>query len=248
MAATGETMMGARASSGAELGRELETAFRLPSEGWPRAVFQSDYGYRGGRLLVEGKAVLDVASRDKLLAGVSTTLADGARVTVKLVAVDGDDALELELDGELALPEKAIAAKPSRSAWVHAVIALVGSFAGFAGGYLYLVKAQSLADPWALKMAYHTAGWHLLLTFTLFPASVWGQRAGIRAVQLISLVFFFIHVGIAIANAGYPDSLHDGAIAALNALSGLLFLASVLYGQRAWRDMDPIVALRSGRV
>ena len=246
MAATGDAMTGA--PSGAELGRELETAFRLPVEGWPRAVFHSDYGYRGGRLVVDGRPVLDVSSRDKLVAGVSATLPTGQRVTVRLVDVDQSDVLELHVGDELALPERAIAAKPSRSAWFHAVIALVGSFAGFAGGYLYLVKAQSLADPWALKMAYHTAGWHLLLTFTLFPASVWGQRAGIRAVQFISLVFFCIHVGIAIANAGFPDSLHDGAIAALNAVSGLLFLASVIYGQRAWRDMDPIDALKSGRV
>ncbi|MEQ9318234.1 MAG: hypothetical protein RIF41_03705 [Polyangiaceae bacterium] len=246
MAATGDVMVGT--ASSAELGRELETAFRLPKPGWPRAVFQSDYGYRGGRLVVDGRPVLDVPSRQPLARGVSTTLVTGERVTITLVEVEGTDALELTLDGEPAIVEQAISAKPSRSAWIHAVIALVGSFAGFAGGYIYLVKAQSLSDPWALKMAYHTAGWHLLLTFTLFPASVWGQRVGIRAVQLISLVFFCIHVGIAIANAGFPNSLHDGAIAVLNALSGLLFLASVIYGQRAWRDMDPIEALRQGRL
>ena len=123
----------------------------------------------------------------------------------------------------------------------------MGSFAGFASGLLYLTKAQSLADPWALKMAYHTAGWHLLLTLTLFPASVWGQQRGIRAVQVISVVFFAIHVGIAIANASQPDSLHDGPIALLNGISGLLFLASALYGQRAFADMDPIQALRERR-
>ena len=242
MAATGDTMVGA------ELGRELDTAFRLPKDGWPRAVFQSDYGYRGGRLVVDGRPVLDVPSRQALARGVSTTLVTGERVTVTVVEVEGGDTIELTLDGEPAIAEQTIAAKPSRSAWIHAAIALLGSFAGFAGGYIYLVKAQTLADPWALKMAYHTAGWHLLLTLTLFPASVWGQRGGIRAVQLISLVFFCIHVGIAIANAGFPDSLHDGAIAVLNALSGLLFLASVIYGQRAWRDMDPIQALRDGRL
>ena len=74
----------------------------------------------------------------------------------------------------------------------------------------------------------------------LFPASVWGQRAGIRAVQVVSLVFFFIHAGIALANAGVSDP----AIAAFNAASGLLFGASTLVGQRAHRDMDPIRARR----
>jgi hypothetical protein len=86
-----------------------------------------------------------------------------------------------------------------------------------------------------------------LLTLTLFPASVWGQQLGIRAVQLVSCVFFFIHVGIAVANGVAPDSLRDGSIAMLNALSGLLFLVSVIYGQRAHRDMDPVAALQLGR-
>ena len=101
-------------------------------------------------------------------------------------------------------------------------------------------------SAWALKMAYHTAAWHLLLTFTLFPASVWGQRLGIRSVQIVSLVFFCIHLGIAIANAFWRDagSLVDVWIAFYNALSGVLFLASLIYGNRAHSDMDPVTALR----
>jgi hypothetical protein len=63
------------------------------------------------------------------------------------------------------------------------------------------------------------------------------------------MLFFLIHVGIAIANvgAGDPADPLEGAIAFLNALSGVLFLATVLYGNRAWRDMDPVRALREGR-
>jgi hypothetical protein len=93
-------------------------------------------------------------------------------------------------------------------------------------------------------MGLHMAGWHLLLTLTLFPASVWGQRIGIRVVQAVSLVFFLIHAGIATANL----DMADPAIAVLNALSGLLFGAATLYGQRAHRDMDPIRALVEARI
>jgi len=137
-----------------------------------------------------------------------------------------------------------------RSAWTHAVLALTGSGAGFVASYLYLLKAQALQSDWALKMGYHMAGWHLLLTFTLFPASVWGQRIGIRSVQLVSLLFFFIHAGIALANIGPHDPTNpdDPSIAFFNALSGLLFLIAAIYGNRAYRDMDPVEALRTGRI
>jgi hypothetical protein len=236
------------APSDTRLGRDLRSAFRLPVTGWPLAVVESDYGFRGARLVVNDRPLLDVPSRDRLLEGVTTRLPDGHELRLTLETEQGQDRIQLTVDGRAALPESAISAKPSRSAWIHAAIALVGSFAGFGGGLFYLIKAQNLVDPWAMKMAYHTAGWHLLLTFSLFPASVWGQRVGIRAVQLVSLVFFFIHLGIAIANVVTPDSMHDGSIAVLNAISGVLFLASVIYGQRAWRDMDPIAALRTGRV
>ena len=237
-----------QAQSDQSLGRELSTAFRLPLADWPRAIFETNYRFDGGRLSVEDRAVLDVPSRERLLAGSTTTLAGGAQIEVRLLEQDGSDHLVIFVDGKEAPRESALSAKPTRSAWTHAVIALLGSAAGFIAGYLYLVKAQALESPWALKMAYHTAGWHLLLTLTLFPASVWGQRPGIRSVQVVSFIFVCIHVGIAIANGAAPDSLHDGPIAVLNALSGLLFLASVIYGQRAYRDMDPIAALKAGRI
>ncbi len=227
----------------------LEIAFRLPIEGWPRALFRSDYGYGHAELVLPGQRVLLRApNRAALEVGAEACLETGERVTLRLETASGDPEIRVLVDGDVALREDELHAPPSRSAWVHAVIAFSGSLAGFVAGYLYLGKAQALADPWALKMAYHTAGWHLLLTFTLFPASVWGQRPGIRGVQFISLVFFFIHVGIAIANWSTPDSMHDGAIAGLNALSGALFLASVLYGERAHRDMDPVKALQHGRL
>lgn len=226
-----------------------EIPFRLPLEGWPRALFRSDYGYGHAELTLGGdRTLLRAPNRAALERGAQTRLASGEVVTLRLDQTSGAPVVRVLVDGDDALREDAIHAPPSRSAWLHALIALVGSAAGFVAGYLYLLKAQQLESPWALKMAYHTAGWHLLLTFTLFPASVWGQRVGIRSVQLISVIFFCIHVGIALANWSSPDSLHDGPIALLNALSGALFFASVLYGQRAHRDMDPIAALTTGRL
>lgn len=226
-----------------------EIPFRLPLEGWPRALFRSDYGYGHAELTLAGdRTVLRAPSRAALEQGAELRLDTGEILTLRLDHESGTPVVRVLVDGDDAVREDTIHAPPSRSAWIHALIALVGSAAGFIAGYLYLLKAQQLESPWALKMAYHTAGWHLLLTFTLFPASVWGQRVGIRSVQLVSLIFFFIHVGIAAANLSSPDSLHDGGIALLNGVSGVLFLVSVLYGQRAHRDMDPIAALTSGRL
>jgi hypothetical protein len=224
----------------------LEIAFRLPAPGWPRAVFQSDYGHRGGSLTVGGAQILRARSREDLLAGVEGRLpgANGAPVAMRLVEEGGAPVVVVTASGVPAVREDRIWARPTRSAWTHAFIALAGSAAGFAASWFYLAKAAALHDDWARKMGMHTAGWHLLLTFTLFPASVWGQRMGIRAVQLVSLVFACIHAGMALANS----DLGDPAIAAFNAASGVLFLASVLYGQRAHRDMDPVAALRAGRV
>jgi len=129
---------------------------------------------------------------------------------------------------------------------VHAWIALAASAAGFVAGFLYLLQSYARDSAWDLKMAQHMTAWHLLLTFTLFPASVWGQRIGIRSAQAVSLVFFCIHAGIAIANIGPGDPLNpdDPWIGVLNAVSGALFLAAVVYGQRAFSDMDPVAALR----
>jgi hypothetical protein len=234
--------MSSPAASETHEGRNLEIAFRLPLPGWPRAVFQSDYGYRGGRLLLDGTQVLAAPSREALERGVEGQ-ALGAPLAMRLVDQGGAPALELTAAGNQARREGRIFAQPTRSAWTHALLALGGSAAGFAASWSYLAKAAALHDDWARKMGQHTAGWHLLLTFTLFPASVWGQRPGIRAVQLVSLVFVLIHAGMALANA----DLGDSGIAFFNAASGLLFLASVVYGNRAHHDMDPIAALVAGR-
>jgi hypothetical protein len=223
---------------------DLRVAYRLPLTGYPRAVVVKNRGGGGARLVVETETVADARNRDELLAGVTGTLASGEEVALRAVDKGGSEQIQIEVAGKRAVREDKAWAKPSRSAWAHAFIALGGSAAGFASSAVYLVKAHALADEWALKMGNHTAGWHLLLTFTLFPASVWGQRFGIRAVQVVSFVFFGIHLGIALANA----DLADRWIAFFNALSGVLFLVSVVYGQRAYRDMDPAAALASGRV
>jgi hypothetical protein len=223
----------------------IEHAFRLPLPGWPRAQFKCGFGYENARLVVDGARVLLGATRADLERGIEGELRSGERVAMQLQ----DGQIVVVAAGKRAIREDRVFAKPTRSAWIHAFIALFGSAAGFAASAFYLVRSSALRglDPmssvWAYKMGIHTAGWHLLLTFTLFPASVWGQRLGIRAVQLVSLVFFCIHAGIALAN----KDMSDPAIAAFNALSGALFAASVLYGQRAHRDMDPLRALAEGR-
>lgn len=224
----------------------IHFAYRLPLSGWPRALFNSGFGHENARLIVDGVRVLSATTREELEEGVEGVLPSGEPVAMQLT----DRGLVVAAAGKRALREDRIFAKPTLSAWIHAVIALIGSAAGFAASAFYLTKASYLAnlDPlsaqWAHKMGIHTAGWHLLLTFTLFPASVWGQRIGIRAVQVTSLVFFCIHVGIALANA----DLADPSIAFFNALSGLCFGVSVLYGQRAHRDMDPLRALAENRI
>lgn len=218
----------------------LEIPFRLPLDGLPRAVFRTDYGYRGGVLLLDGHEVLRASSREELAQGV-TARANGAQITAAL-APEGD-VVKLLCDGREAAREDTLRARPTRSAWIHAYQALGGSAAGFIASFFYLLRAEALQSEWALKMARHMAGWHLLLTFTLFPASVWGQRLGIRSVQLVSLIFFCIHVGIATANL----DMESPPIAFFNAVSGVLFLVATLYGQKAHREMDPIKALREGR-
>ncbi len=209
--------------------------FRLPSG---RAIFESDHLFSRGRL-TDGNATIfefDGTANREL-----TTTWQGHELALMLPEATTPDPNDLALvvDGEPALREDRMRLSASRSAWMHAFIALFASFAGFVASYLYMVKADASSDAWALKMGIHTAGWHLLLTLTLFPASVWGQRIGIRAVQFVSFVFFCIHLGIAIANFVDP-SPHDGPwIAIFNALSGAFFLGAVFYGQRAHRDMNP---------
>ena len=230
---------------------EHEIAFRLPLEGWPRAIFRTTFGYQGGQLEVDGKVALKASSRQELETGLAGNLPDSTHRLELILEGADTPVIGVTLDGQRALLEEELSAPPSRSAWLHAFIALAASAAGFAAGYIYLMKARDLGSAWSMKMANHMAGWHLLLTLTLFPASVWGQRIGIRVVQGVCLVFFFIHVGIAWANVAPSDAgsaLHDGWIAGLNGLSGIFFLLGVLYGQRAHRDMDPVAALKRGLI
>ena len=223
---------------------EQRITFRLPVAGAPQAIFVTDYGLRRGRLIVDGTVILDVPSRKDLADGVSAKLAGNA-ATVALQATDGD--VQLWVDGIAARREDALRAPSSRSAWIHGWIALGGSAFGLVASYLYVLRATTLGDAWSMRMAMHMAAWHLLLTLTLFPASVWGQRGGIRAVQGTSLVFFAIHVAIAFSNARASSEIVEGAsIAFFNAASGLMFLAAVAYGQRAYSDMNPLRAARTG--
>lgn len=219
-------------------------AFRLPLDGHPRAVVTSDYGLRRARVCLGGRIALEVVSAADLARGVAATL-EGCG-TLVLRAADGE--LELTLDGAPALREEDLTAPVSRSVWLHAWIALAGSLLGFVASGLYLHRARVFADPWAMKMALHMAGWHFLLAVSLFPASILGQRTGIRAVQAVSALFFAIHAGIAISNAT-PDPGHGSTpwVGLLNAASGVAFLGAAIYGQVAHRDMDPEVGLARPR-
>jgi hypothetical protein len=229
---------------------EIELGFLLPLPGWPRATFESDFLYERAALRVDGAVVLEATGRGALEAGVTGALgAPAAVVGMRLgTTAHGAPDVRVTVDGRPARREDALRARPTRSAWTHACLALAASAAGFVASYLYLLRAAAEEGDWALKMARHMAGWHLLLTVTLFPASLWGGRTGIRAVQATALLFLAIHAGIALANAGAgAPTDHEGAIAFFNAASGAFFLAAALYGNRAHRDMDPVAALRAGR-
>jgi hypothetical protein len=220
-----EPSEGSRPPAQSASGHSPLSLTRLPE----RAEFVSDYGLRGGRLFVDGALALEARTRAELEEGVTGALPDARRLRV---VTEGDE-LCLFVDGVAAPREDRLSAPTARSAWIHAWLALSGSLFGFVASWLYVRRAAH--DPWAMKMAVHMAAWHLFLVLTLFPASVWGQRIGIRAVQLASLVFFCIHVGIALANTGETDW-----IGVLNGASGVMFGVTVVWGQRAWRDMDPI--------
>jgi hypothetical protein len=224
--------------------------FRLPVTGYPRAVFETDYGYREGRLCVDGVLVVETSSREELAAGVQGRLPESdIEIRARLREAEGkEEELEVTAEGVAALREDRLVAPTSRSAWIHASQALAGSAFGFLASWLYLERARATGDPWPLKMATHMAAWHLLLVLTLFPASAWGQRVGIRAVQFVSLVFFAIHAGIAIANLASSGSIDPAGpwIALCNGLSGAFFLVATIYGNRAHRDMDPVAALLAG--
>lgn len=211
---------------------ELRVAFRLPDA--RRLVFVSDYGLRGGRLLEGDRVLIDAPTTEALEGGASGRFDTGV---LTLQARDPDD-VRLLLDGAEISREDRLRAPITRSAWIHAFLALGGSLFGFIASWLYVRRAGLASDPWALKMALHMAAWHLLLVLTLFPLSVLGQRVGIRIVQGTSLLFFCIHAGIAAANTG---PAFDGPwIALFNGASGLAFLCAAIYGSRAYADMDPL--------
>ncbi len=221
----------------------------LPLPGWPRAVFESNYLYDGGRLLLNDEVIVDAADRGDLESGIRTQMPiTHEPLDLQLTTTAGGATeIAINVDGRRARREDRLRARPAPSAWVHASLALAASGAGFIASYLYLLRSAEQESEWAMKMAYHMAGWHLLLTFTLFPISLWGGRAGIRLVQFVCMLFFFIHLGIALANFGAESGGHTGSIALFNGLSGIFFLAAGIYGNRAHRDMDPVAALRQGR-
>jgi hypothetical protein len=223
----------------------LEIGLLLPLESLPSACVHTDYLYGGARLEVDGRNVLEAANRKTLERGVCGRLPGGEQVEMQFVAATRE--LVVRVDGRRALRADRLRAGISPSVWLHAAIALAGSAAGFVASWLYLHKAAALHSDWAAKMGQHTFGWHILLTLTLFPASILGQRLGIRLVQGVCLVFCFIHAGMAIANIVSPDAASplDPWIAGFNAASGLFLGAAVVVGQRAYRDMDPVAFVRS---
>jgi hypothetical protein len=217
---------------------QLVISFSASNSTLPRLRFVSDYSLNGAQIWAGNALLLRVATREELETGVCA-FAAGVAHQIAVRATHPTD-VRVEVDGRPARRDDLHARPPSRSAWIHAWLALGGSMFGFIAGALYVVRSQASGDPWAMKMAWHMAVWHLLLTLTLFPASVWGQQLGIRVVQLTSVVFFAIHLGIALSNAASGTTLEQGmAIAAFNAVSAAVFLAAALWGFRAYRDMDP---------
>ncbi len=218
---------------------------RLPLPDWPAVTVESAYGGGETMLRIEGRDVLCAQDRDDLRRGVSADL-DGRTLRMKLDEDGAGGALHVEIDGIPAVDESSLSPRASRTAWRHALLVAAASLAGFIASYLYLERAYATDSVWSLKMAYHMAGWHLVLTLVLAPAVILFGRIGIRFVQGTAALFFAIHLGIAISNALDPASLHHGgAIALWNAVSGLFFLAAVPYGNVAWRDMDPVLALKA---
>lgn len=154
----------------------LSLAFRLPLAGWPRAVLETDHLYSRSRLVVDGRELVGAHSRAQLESGVRGRLDGGGECVEVRLSMDGAiPNIEVRVDGRAAIAESDLSAAPTPSAWKHAFIALLASAAGFVASYLYLREAWAINSGWSLKMAYHMAGWHLLLTVTLFPASVWGS-------------------------------------------------------------------------
>jgi hypothetical protein len=223
-----------------------ELRFRLPVKGCPEVVFETNYSYAGGRLLMGEEELLVVASRQELRDGASCCFHDTDEVLfIELISDSVNRAyLVMTLGGRKALTEKELTLHPSRSTWIEASLALLASVFGLWASYRYLALFQQTGEAWPLKMACHMAGWHLLLVLTLFPAVAWGQRIGIRTAQVVSGLFALIHLGIALANFfSMGEKVDTPGIAFFNAASGILFLAALVYGARAHSDMDPVAAL-----
>jgi hypothetical protein len=225
----------------------FRSVFIVPGTPLRRVVFESDFAFQRGRLLLDDDEVAHADSRRALEDGLCSSAGNsgGLNLCAHLEMKGAVPTVVVTCDGAPLPAEEELRPSPSRSAWIHAFIALAGSVAGFTASLIYLERAQAVDSTHAFKMAYHMAGWHLLLVLTLFPASVWGQRLGIRSVQVVSLMFFCIHAGIALANATNPIPADptEFRIAVWNAVSGLFFAIATVYGQRAWRDMNPLRAI-----
>src|SRR5690242_17709737 len=99
----------------------IEVAFRLPLDGWPRALFRSDFGYGRARLQIEGEQVLRADSRDELERGIEGSWdANGAPLMMKLRDRGGVSVVQVLVAGREAVREDKVWAKPTRSAWIHA--------------------------------------------------------------------------------------------------------------------------------
>lgn len=211
--------------------------FVLPDRNLTRVCFESDYEFRSTRVRIAEREILELANPQELDRGTTLTSVSlgGATLEVRRRMDGAIPIIDIFLAGESATPEDELSAYTARAAWIHAFQALAASAAGFVASAIYLSKSQDSGSLHEFKMAYHMAAWHLLLTLTLFPASVWGGCFGIRFVQTTSALFFLIHAGIAAANLSTFNSPEaaDPAIALWNAVSGFFFLVATIYGNRA---------------
>ena len=85
----------------------------------------------------------------------------GEAITLRLTTRAGKLTVEVTVAGQRAPEEGRVWAKPTRSAWIHACIALGGSGAGFLASYFYLAWKVSetvvLLAIFSLKNSAHSA-------------------------------------------------------------------------------------------
>ena len=125
-----------------EAAPSLAIRYRLPVDGWPEAVFEGNYSFQGGRLRLGDEIVLRAADQHELERGVQRALRPGGEtIRMQLVQAGGSPYVEIDVDGRHARRTDDLSAPTSRSAWIHAWIALCGSGAGFIASLLYLFKA-----------------------------------------------------------------------------------------------------------